>query len=526
MEQCAWLCDVSLLLHLLRVDGELVCAEGCTQVTGVMAMMMTGRVLLVCALCVLWCGAVFGHAEGLAAVGGSSGGGNSAGSEGGSRGDPEVNSSLEPLSVEGSKENMISSLETPPSVGGIPPNSLSEEGGSQSPGETLTSEDEASSDVSVPSVQTKTPGKSDSPIVKAPEKSGPETKTHISDNQGEAGGTEANEDATESEKRQSEVVKRDTSSAPQSPPTPPVPAYPTKETPLAPAELRNSVEEKRNTPPSQTKTDLEAPETSLEDAEVEKHGEGTNTSDSMKDAAKGPSGDSTPSSISTSDSVDAQRKAEEEDDNEMETLNPNEASILPLVNKNGQGNVIPSFPAEQQKQKGQPLGKSGAGVAPTSTLSTVTSSPAGKESVKHLASGTSPDGHQNVDGGSTADGYQTVDTGYGDKTQEDGPLKTPTGNLATAEDANGPTTMDVGQDGTAVTPEVGASSGEDEETVEGKNVQGEEVQPQNRDVNATALNSSLGNLSQRNNSDGGTMRGSGPLPLLLLLLGLWGFAAL
>ncbi|EKG00517.1 mucin-associated surface protein (MASP), putative [Trypanosoma cruzi] len=27
-----------------------------------MAMMMTGRVLLVCALCVLWCGAVFGHA--------------------------------------------------------------------------------------------------------------------------------------------------------------------------------------------------------------------------------------------------------------------------------------------------------------------------------------------------------------------------------------------------------------------------------------------------------------------------------
>ncbi|EKG02289.1 mucin-associated surface protein (MASP), putative [Trypanosoma cruzi] len=41
----------------LCVDGALVCAEGCTQVTGVMAMMMTGRVLLVCALCVLWCGA-------------------------------------------------------------------------------------------------------------------------------------------------------------------------------------------------------------------------------------------------------------------------------------------------------------------------------------------------------------------------------------------------------------------------------------------------------------------------------------
>ncbi|EAN98562.1 mucin-associated surface protein (MASP), putative [Trypanosoma cruzi] len=492
-----------------------------------MAMMMTGRVLLVCALCVLWCGTVFGHAEGFAAVGGGSGGRNSAGSEGGSHGGPEVNSPLELLSVEGSKGNMISSLGTSPSVGGIPSNSLSEEGdGSHSPGETLTSEDEVSSEVSGPSVQRKTPGQSDSPIVEAPEKSGPETKTHISDKQGEAGSTEANEDAKESEKGQSGVVKRDASSAPQSPPTPPVPAFPTEETPLAPADLRNSVEEKRNTPPSQTKTDLEVPETSLEDAEVEKHGEGATTSDSMKNAAKGRSGDSTPSSISTSDSVDAQRKAEEEGDNEMEALNPNEASILSLVNKNGQGNVIPSFSAEQKEQKGQPLGKNGAGGAPTSTLSTVTSSPAGKESVKHLASGTSPDGHQNVDGGSTAGGYQTATTTDRDKTQEDGPLKTPTRNIATA-DANGPTTMDVGQDGTAVNTEVSVSSGEDGETTGEKNGQEEGIHPQAGEVNATALNSSLGKLSQGNNSDGGTVRGSGLLPsLLLLLLGLWGFAAL
>ncbi|KAF5224646.1 Mucin-associated surface protein (MASP) subgroup S020 [Trypanosoma cruzi] len=56
-------CDVSLLLLSLCVDVLLVCAEGCTQVTGVMAMMMTGRVLLVCALCVLWCGAGCGAAE-------------------------------------------------------------------------------------------------------------------------------------------------------------------------------------------------------------------------------------------------------------------------------------------------------------------------------------------------------------------------------------------------------------------------------------------------------------------------------
>ncbi|EKG01223.1 mucin-associated surface protein (MASP), putative, partial [Trypanosoma cruzi] len=61
---CAWCsCRFSLLLPSLCVDGALVCAEGYTQVTGVMAMMMTGRVLLVCALCVLWCGAGCGFAK-------------------------------------------------------------------------------------------------------------------------------------------------------------------------------------------------------------------------------------------------------------------------------------------------------------------------------------------------------------------------------------------------------------------------------------------------------------------------------
>ncbi|RNE98216.1 mucin-associated surface protein (MASP) [Trypanosoma cruzi] len=60
MGRCVLLCDLSLLLLSLCVDVLLVCAEGYTQVTGVMAMMMAGRVLLVCALCVLWCGACGG----------------------------------------------------------------------------------------------------------------------------------------------------------------------------------------------------------------------------------------------------------------------------------------------------------------------------------------------------------------------------------------------------------------------------------------------------------------------------------
>ncbi|EKF28102.1 trans-sialidase, putative [Trypanosoma cruzi marinkellei] len=80
------------------------------------------------------------------------------------------------------------------------------------------------------------------------------------------------------------------------------------------------------------------------------------------------------------------------------------------------------------------------------------------------------------------------------------------------------------QDGTAVNPEVGVSSGENGEMAGGA---GGREEKQIRDVNATVLSSNLGNLSQANNTDAGTVRESGlMLPSLLLLLGLWGFAAL
>ncbi|ESS61477.1 trans-sialidase [Trypanosoma cruzi Dm28c] len=125
-------------------------------------------------------------------------------------------------------------------------------------------------------------------------------------------------------------------------------------------------------------------------------------------------------------------------------------------------------------EREQPMGSSGAdsGGASTSAVSAVSIPSAEKDSVKQVASGKSSDGAQTVDGGSTADGEPTM------------------------------------------------------ETREGTDGQKEEVQPQVRDVNATALNNSLGRLSQGNNSDAATVRGSGLLPSLLLLLGLWGFAPL
>ncbi|KAF8291927.1 putative trans-sialidase, Group VI [Trypanosoma cruzi] len=165
--------------------------------------------------------------------------------------------------------------------------------------------------------------------------------------------------------------------------------------------------------------------------------------------------------------------------------------------------------AQQSLKTSEETGSDGAS---TTAVSTVTNSPAGKESVNNLTSGTSSDGHQTVVGRD------------GDKTQEDEP-QTPAGNPDTA-DANTPTAETMGQDGPTVNPEAGASSGENGEPTEEANGQEEEVHPQERELNAAALSSSLGNVSQGNNSDAGTVRESGLLPSLLLLLGLWGFAAL
>ncbi|ESS62432.1 trans-sialidase [Trypanosoma cruzi Dm28c] len=93
-------------------------------------------------------------------------------------------------------------------------------------------------------------------------------------------------------------------------------------------------------------------------------------------------------------------------------------------------------------------------------------------------------------------------------------------------DANTPASNGEGKVEPAVKKEMSVNYGEDGENVGGTDEQKEEVQPLVKEVNGTALNSSLVNVSQGNNSDAGTVRGSGLRSSLLLLLGLWGFAAL
>ncbi|KAF8279980.1 putative trans-sialidase, Group VI [Trypanosoma cruzi] len=227
---------------------------------------------------------------------------------------------------------------------------------------------------------------------------------------------------------------------------------------------------------------------------------------------------------------------------EIGALNPNKASIPKAkdaktvkVNQPEESNQAslktetPSSHVGQQQTEQVSLRKSenkGSGGLSTSAASSATSSPAVKESEDQSALGTFPEGHSNLDVDSSSEEVQTVDAETGDTVQEDGTQQPSVGTSAAA-DTNAPTAETMAHDGTKLAPEVGAHSGEDGETVGGTDGQkGEDIHARDGEVKAAALSSSLGNVSQGNNSDAGTVRGSGLLPSLLLLLGLWVFAAL
>ncbi|KAF8277895.1 putative trans-sialidase, Group V [Trypanosoma cruzi] len=214
-------------------------------------------------------------------------------------------------------------------------------------------------------------------------------------------------------------------------------------------------------------------------------------------------------------------------DNEITALNPNKVLIPPVVSDNAQGTLSQSSSAGQPPSGPKLLnGNEGVGGGSTSTSapSTVTTSLGKEQSVIQLPSGVSSGGNKNVDVASPSDGDPTVEAEAGGAVQGDTPPQTPVDTPDTA-DPNAPTATNVTQVDPADTTEFGARSGENGETVGGTDGQGE-LHAQDGEVNATALSSSLGNLSQGNNSDAGTVRGSGLLPSLLLLLGLWVFVAL
>ncbi|RNC38574.1 putative trans-sialidase, partial [Trypanosoma cruzi] len=215
------------------------------------------------------------------------------------------------------------------------------------------------------------------------------------------------------------------------------------------------------------------------------------------------------------------------DEAEITALNPNKDPTTPVTPNAQETGTSSALDGSHLTERGQSMGSSGAGSggASPSAVPTVSTPSAGKDSLQQVASGKSSDGTRTVDGGSFSDGEPTVETGDRSTVQGDGSSQTPVGTPATA-DAYDPNAEAMGHDGTAVNPGASASSGADGETAEGTDGQEKEgIHAQNGDVKAAALSSSLGNVSQGNNTDAGSVCGSGLLPLLLLL-GLWGLTAL
>ncbi|RNC38513.1 putative trans-sialidase [Trypanosoma cruzi] len=161
-------------------------------------------------------------------------------------------------------------------------------------------------------------------------------------------------------------------------------------------------------------------------------------------------------------------------EDEIAAFNPNKAPTPSLVDASIEGGAIQPSGGGRPEEPTESLGSSGVNGVSASTVSSAKTSSGGEESATQLVSEESSDGTQTVGGGSFSDGEPTVETREG------------------------------GTDGR----------------------EKEGIHAQNGDVKAAALSSSLGNVSQGNNSDAGTMCESGLLPSLLLLLGLWGFAAL
>ncbi|ESS62328.1 trans-sialidase [Trypanosoma cruzi Dm28c] len=212
---------------------------------------------------------------------------------------------------------------------------------------------------------------------------------------------------------------------------------------------------------------------------------------------------------------------------EITALNPNKASSSPVVPDNGQGTLSQSSSAGPLLAEQESLNENegaGGGRASPPEPSTVTTSLGKEQSVRQSALRASPGGSKHVDAASSSDGDPRVGSEAGGTEQGDTPPQTPVDTPDKA-DTNAPTATNVAQIDPADTTEVGASSGANGEPAEGANGQ-EELHAQHGEVKAAALSSSLGNVSQGNNSDAGTVRGSGLLPSLLLLLGLWVFAAL
>ncbi|KAF5214821.1 Mucin-associated surface protein (MASP) subgroup S082 [Trypanosoma cruzi] len=269
-------CVTCLLLFLLSlcVDGVLVCAEGCTQVTGVMAMMMTGRVLLVCALCVLWCGA-------------------------GGRCDEEGPAL--------------------PAGGGVPPPGSKELG-------TLP-QDTQELKVRAKDIKVKVPPESSPSLEEDEDEDRDEEEETTEDTE------EEKEEKIKAPTKTHEGKKNEGASLPPPPPLPPL-GGPTAER----ENPQNQKKVTNEATPSGPNMESEAPEPPSGDATQGRHSHDTDTEDSTKNAAAGSPAEPTTSSTSTSGGGDhVQNKADKDDaqssEGQHDSLETGNTNVVPTVSE-------------------------------------------------------------------------------------------------------------------------------------------------------------------------------------------------
>ncbi|KAF5224707.1 hypothetical protein ECC02_002349 [Trypanosoma cruzi] len=246
-------------------------------------------------------------------------------------------------------------------------------------------------------------------------------------------------------------------------------------------------------------------------------------------AATSPSVDTVTTSVAT----ETQATAPASTPAASTTTSPSVEPVTTSVAKNTQATVpAPTPVAPQLTEQATSNGSSdpSGGDASAPAVPNTTTPAAGERSADQSASVASSSAASSEDDASLSDDAKTVGKEFADNKQVDQPIQVSVG-VSDAANPKSHTAESRGQEEPAVETEGGVSSDENGETTGGADGQEEDIQPQDGEAKAAALGlalkSSLGNSSQRDDSVAGTMRESRVLlPLLLLLLGLWGFAAL
>ncbi|KAF8296735.1 Mucin-associated surface protein (MASP), subgroup S080 [Trypanosoma cruzi] len=321
-----------------------------------MAMMMTGRVLLVCALCVLWCGAGGGGCDDTpqALLSGSGGGtvvGTGVGQSGGA--DNAVGGVVGP-SGSSSGSGVKSMVSASFSAGTLSPSNPVDGDVLQGGKGTTATLSMDSSEESVNSQSAEPPAPAQ-PNLDRQEASTSNAENHSSIKLHTAGNEVVNGGATGKENKQRAAVTGGPSSDTQSttlqpapqeqpkteliivpagkqrttdphsrekeerdskkaPPPPPSPANSAGGTPAA-KDLQILTEEMHQKPPSETQKELLGQETPSKDDAEDQNTEGTATSDSVKDEAASSLVETTASPISTSGGADTKSVASKDADN-------------------------------------------------------------------------------------------------------------------------------------------------------------------------------------------------------------------